>query len=94
MILPTERLAAVVAQEWAQQGEEIRLHSMHLNCLARTTIDNPISETNEQKLETMLEMLSADLVCHRISEPVEFVELQKENWGSLLDWFNSFYGVS
>ena len=94
MILPTERLAAVVAQEWAQQGEEIRLHAMHLNSLARTTIDNPILESNEQKVESLLEMLSADPICFRTSEPIEFVQVQKENWGPLLDWFNSFYGVS
>ena len=69
-------------------------HSMHLNSLARTVIDNPVSESSEQRVESILQMLSADPVCLRISEPEEFVEMQEENWGPLLHRFNTFYGVS
>ncbi|KAI6645864.1 ATP synthase mitochondrial F1 complex assembly factor 2-like [Oopsacas minuta] len=94
LLLPTERLAAVISQEWAQQEEEIRPHSMHLNSLAHTAIDNPISETNEQRVESILQTLSGDPVCLRISEPEEFFVMQNEKWGPLLEWFNTLYGVS
>ena len=67
---------------------------MHLNSLARTAIDNPTFESNEQRVESILEMLSVDPVCLRISEPEEFVEMQEENWEPLLHWFNTHHGVS
>jgi chaperone required for assembly of F1-ATPase len=92
LILPTRRMAEMVAAEWAAQGEFIDPEVMPATRAANAAID----KVALQKAE-VVEMLAAygdsDLLCYRADSPAELVERQALAWDPLLDWLAATYGV-
>lgn len=86
LVLPTQRLAEAVAEEWNAQGDQVDPHSMPLTTLANTTIDRVIPNF-EEVAEIVAAYGGSDLLCYRASEdqPV-LVEKQQRDWQPWLDW--------
>lgn len=91
--LPNEALASAVATEWDVQQDTIKQHNMHLTSLCNTALDNPCHQSKEVLADNILEFLVADTLCYRSCEPPEFLELQKQKWDPIIDWFKNRYRV-
>ena len=84
LVLPTERAAKLVADEFAAQGETIDLASMPAYRLVNTAIDGVASDP-QAVLEDILRFASSDLLCYRADAPQGLVERQNEHWDPVLD---------
>lgn len=91
LVVPTEALAALVAAEWAAQGEVIEPASMP----ATRAVNSAIDKVRGQKAEVG-ELLAAygdsDLVCYRAADPEGLVAREAEVWDPLVDWAAHRFG--
>jgi chaperone required for assembly of F1-ATPase len=85
LIAPTEALAALVAEEWAGQGEHILMATMPATRLAWTALDR-VAEAHKEVAEEVARFAGSDLVCYLAQEPATLVERQAAHWGPLRDW--------
>src|ERR1700686_4605479 len=85
LLLPTEKLASAIAEEWRGQGEEIVATTMPLLRLANTVIDG-IAANVDGWIGAILRFGENDLLCYRAHQPPELVARQKAGWEPLLDW--------
>lgn len=92
LVTPTRRLAEAIAQEWREQGEDIRPTSMHLTKLANTAIDRAEARRSEVVAE-LVHFARNDLLCYRAEEPRELVQRQQAAWDPLLDWTHEAFGA-
>jgi chaperone required for assembly of F1-ATPase len=83
-VLPTEALAAQVAEEWAGQGEELNLAAMHGTRLANTAIES-IPQAREATAEAIADYAASDLLCYYALDPAGLVARQTELWGPILE---------
>lgn len=91
--LPTERLAQLVADEWAAQGEHIELASMPLTRLSQRATD--LDEDERERVRADITKYAAsDLLCFRAPEPDALVVRQTETWQPLLDWAEATLGLT
>ena len=72
LVLPTERAARLVADEFAAQGETLDLGSMPAYRLVNTAIDGVASDP-QAVLEDILRFSSSDLLCYRADAPETLV---------------------
>ena len=93
LLLPTERLATAIAQEWQAQGEEVVATTMPLLRLANTVVDG-VSAHRNSVIDTILRFGENDLVCYRAHQPPELVKRQGESWDPLLDWAARKHGAN
>ena len=90
LTLPTEPLARVVAQEWADQGEQVEPRTMPLTALACTAHD--VAVPRRQDLVTgIARYAETDLVCYRAPQPKALAEREQAVWQPLLDWLALSY---
>lgn len=92
MLLPTEKAAALVADEFAAQGETIDPVAMPVMRLVNTAIDGVASDP-QAVLEDILRFASSDLLCYRADAPQGLVDRQNAHWNSVLDWAQSALGA-
>lgn len=86
LVMPSLALCEAVAQEWADQGDEIDPKSMALMPLAGTAIDR-VSEVREGLVEGLLKFAETDLLCYFAEDTQEaLVAKQEQAWQPLLDW--------
>ena len=85
LVVPTEALAAAIAEEWDAQQNEIRPVTMPLTRLAATTIDRT-AKLRDQVAAEAAKYAGTDLVCYRAEHPPELIARQQAMWGPLLDW--------
>lgn len=91
-MLPTAAAAALVAEEYAAQGEAIDPVSMPAMRLANTAIDGVASDVQAVS-EDILRFASTDLVCYRAESPQALVSRQAEAWDPVLDWAHTNLGA-
>lgn len=92
LLVQNEALAQEIAQEWAQQGEEIVPDTMPLMQIATTRQD--AVRINRADMESeILKFTDTDLLCYQTDEPEDLASVQKNVWGESLDWFFVHYGV-
>jgi chaperone required for assembly of F1-ATPase len=84
-VVPTEALAAAIAEEWAGQGEELDPATMPLTGLCYAAIDRVRLHRGHIEGETA-GYAATDLLCHRATTPAELVQRQTDQWQPLLDW--------
>lgn len=93
LMLPTQTLAELVAEEWSAQGEVIDPETMPATRFANAALDKVRGQRSE-----VAEMLTAygetDLLCYRAVSPSELVERQQAAWDPLLDWAAQRFGVA
>ncbi|HET6621492.1 MAG TPA: ATP12 family protein [Dongiaceae bacterium] len=91
--LPTEELAAAVAEEWQAQGEKIDPRSMPLMQLAATAIDR-VADARDAVVEEAAGYGGCDLVCYRAAEPPALVRRQEALWQPLIAWLAERYDIA
>jgi chaperone required for assembly of F1-ATPase len=90
LALPTDLLAAAIAEEWDAQQAEIDPHAMKLTGLANAAIDRiaPDAAAFARGLGAYGE---TDLLCYRAEGPAPLVALQAERWDPILAWARQRY---
>lgn len=92
-ILPAEKLAHIVADEWRAQKDNIVPASMPLTQLTATTID--ITRNNREKvIDELMKYIGSELLCHRAEEPEALRQKQNEAWQPVLDWCARQFDIS
>jgi chaperone required for assembly of F1-ATPase len=93
LALPSRALAELVAQEWEEQGEEIRPAAMPSTGISNAAIDHVLPDPN-----AFASGISAygrsDLLCYRADGPGELIERQARIWDPLLEWAAMRYDVA
>ena len=89
---PTDALAAAIAEEWNQQGEEIMPESMPLTQLASTAIDR-IAAQREAVTEQIARYAQTDLTCYHTDTPAALAARQRAAWEPLLAWVEAACGA-
>jgi len=92
-VLPTEALAAAIAEEWQAQGDKIDPHSMPLMQFAATAIDR-LADNRDALIEDIAGYGRSDLVCYRAPEPDTLARRQEELWQPLIAWLAERYDIA
>jgi chaperone required for assembly of F1-ATPase len=92
LVLPNDRLAEAVAEEWRAQGTDVVPHSMPCTGLANAVIDRvaPDPATFAAGLSHYAE---SELLCYRAGDPPPLVARQDAIWNPLLAWARARYDV-
>lgn len=92
LLLPSEKAARLVADEFAAQGETMDLASMPIFRLVNTVIDG-VANDPQAVLEDILRFSSSDLLCYRADGPDSLVRMQNDAWDPIIDWARSTVGA-
>jgi chaperone required for assembly of F1-ATPase len=92
LVLPTQALANVIADEWRGQGERIDLQSMFNTRLAYMALDRTPVARGELVRETA-RYAATDLVCHLADAPASLRARQDAGWGPMRDWAGAELGA-
>jgi chaperone required for assembly of F1-ATPase len=92
LTVPSRALAEAIAQEWRDQGGELRLQEMRLTRLANTAID-AVAANAAAVTDDILAYAQRDLICYRAAAPERLVARQTQHWDPLLAWAGERYGA-
>ncbi|TVP74172.1 MAG: ATPase [Rhodobacteraceae bacterium] len=92
LIVPTEALAEMIAEEWRAQGEVIDPARLPATRAANSAIDKVRGQQGEVA-EIIAAYGDSDLVCYRASVPEALVARESAAWDPLIDWTAHRYGV-
>lgn len=92
--LPTQKLAAAVAAEWAEQKTHIIPDDMPLTQLANTLQDKAAGAERPDLNAEVCKYAESDLVCYLATHPPELVRRQEEAWLPLLHWLQEDKGIT
>ena len=84
MVLPTQALADLVAEEWAAQGEHIEMALMHATRLANTALD-AIPQARDGTAGQIADYAGSDLLCYFAEDPAGLVDRQQQHWAPILE---------
>lgn len=93
MLLPTEGLAQLVADDWAAQGDEIDTTQMLNMRLVSTALDR-VAKVMDDTATAFAAYGMSDLLCYRAESPDKLVAKQASAWDPLLAWAQSRFDVS
>ena len=85
LLVPSEALAAAVAEEWNAQQAEVRAATMPLTRLATTTVDR-VATQRDAIIRQTANYAATDLVCYRAAHPPALAARQQAVWQPLIDW--------
>ena len=85
LLVPSEALAAAVAEEWNAQQAEVRAATMPLTRLATTTADR-VATQRDAIIRQTANYAATDLVCYRAAHPPALAARQQAVWQPLIDW--------
>ena len=80
-----EKLASLVAEEWAAQGEKINPYEMPITRFVNTSLDR-VANAREVYIDELNEYLDTDLLLYRAKEGMELRVKQEKDWQPILDW--------
>lgn len=92
-LLPTQRMAQVVAKEWDDQEEKIIPQSMPITKLINTSIDR-VDTRRGQLIDELVGYAGTDQICYRAEQPSELVELQNKIWNPLKEWIDGKLAIN
>ena len=92
LLLPTQALARLVADEFASQGTEIDPATMPVTRLANPAVDG-VSAEAKAVADEIVKYAGTDLLFYRASGPQPLVDRQVEAWDPVLDWFRRHLGT-
>ncbi|MGE4431121.1 MAG: ATP12 family chaperone protein [Sphingobium sp.] len=93
LALPNAALADAIAQEWADQGEDIDPAAMPMTGFANAAIDQVVPDP-AGFAATISVYGESDLLCYREENPAGLAQRQAAQWQPLLDWAGQRYGIS
>ncbi|ATQ42598.1 ATP12 family chaperone protein [Caulobacter mirabilis] len=85
LVLPSEALAALVAEDWDAQTDEIDVARMPAMRMAATALDR-VSQAREDVAEEVVRYAGSDLICYFAEHPAGLIAEQEIRWGTLLAW--------
>ena len=85
LLVPSEALAAGIAEEWNAQATEVRAAKMPLTRFATTTVDR-VATQRDAIIRQTANYAGTDLVCYRATHPPELAARQQAVWQPLIDW--------
>ena len=85
LLVPSEALAAAIAEEWNAQATEVRAAKMPLTRFATTTVDR-VATQRDAIIRQTADYAGTDLVCYRATHPPELAARQQAVWQPLIDW--------
>jgi chaperone required for assembly of F1-ATPase len=88
LVLPTEKAASLVAEEFDAQVEVIDPVTMPVMRLVNTALDG-VANDPQAVLEDILRFASTDMLCYRADTPQGLVDRQNAHWDPVLDWARS-----
>jgi len=91
-LLPTGRLAAAMAREWQDQGDELDPARLRLRDLADHAIDI-VAATPAASVTRLLGYAETDTLCYRADPDEPLFRRQREQWDPLLATFEAREGV-
>lgn len=92
LVLPTQGLAALVAEEWDAQDPHIVMTSMPAVRLAYTALEK-VAAVREAVAGEVARYAGSDLLCYRAESPQALVREQAQAWDPLLHWSASELGA-
>ncbi|MEO6360857.1 MAG: ATP12 family protein [Sphingomicrobium sp.] len=93
LLLPSQRLADVIAEEWRRAPEdEVKPRAMPVTGLANAAVDQ-IASDRARFANGLAKYAEADLICYRVEGPGPLVSRQEEHWNALLDWARRRFDV-
>ena len=92
LIVPSERLAAAIAEEWDAQGEKIDPRALFLTGLAYAAIDR-IAPRPDALVAGLARYGESDLLYYRADGPEPLVARQAETWDKILQWARRRFDV-
>lgn len=92
LVVPTEALAAALAEEWHRQGERIDPATMPLTRIVNAAIDG-VAERMAEVADDIVAFAASDLLCYRAEAPAGLVRLQDAAWGPVLAWAREGLGA-
>lgn len=91
--VPTDKLAAVIADEWRGLENEVDPQKLPITKLANAAIDK-VAVQSEPIIDMLAEYATTDLLCYRATYPVALADRQEEIWQPLLVWFENTHSVT
>lgn len=91
-VVPTSALAEAMADEWAEQGEQIDAQRFVLRDMADYAID-VVARDRAEAVRSLLPYAETDTLCYRGEEGEALAERQAEVWEPLLTRAESVLGV-
>ena len=91
-VVPSERLAEAIAEEWRAIEGEVNPRAMPLTGLANAAIDR-VAPERRAFAGGLARYAEADLACYRSDWPPELVTRQTAKWDELLAWARRRYDV-
>jgi chaperone required for assembly of F1-ATPase len=82
-VLPNQALAALVAEEWAGQGETLELAAMAATRLANTALES-VPQAREATAQQVADYAGTELLCYRADAPAGLVARQAALWDPIL----------
>ena len=92
LVIPNEKLADAIADEWRSVEDEIDPRAMPLTGLANAAIDR-VAPERQAFAGGVARYAEADLACYRSEWPPELAALQQGAWDPLLAWARRRYDV-
>ncbi len=92
LVAPSRAVAALIAAEWAAQGETIEPMSMPTTRLANSAIDG-VADALAATCAAIAEYAAADLVCYRAAAPEALVALQADAFDPVMAWARESLGA-
>jgi chaperone required for assembly of F1-ATPase len=92
LLVPTEALAKVIADEWASAEETVDPRAMPLTGLVNAAIDR-VAPDRAGFAAGLARYAEADLACYRAEGPETLVVRQRQSWDSLLGWARRRFDV-
>ncbi|XP_037081365.1 ATP synthase mitochondrial F1 complex assembly factor 2-like [Pollicipes pollicipes] len=92
--LPSRPLALAVAHEWETVAEHIQTSQMHVTGLCFTVLDNPHRRTDVDLARKIAGYLDTDTVLFPVELPAELAEIQRREWGAVLQWLRHRFDVA
>ena len=92
MRLPTQAMAAAIAQEWDAQVDIINPNTMPVTKTANAAIDK-VTVQHAEVADMLAAYGDSDLLCYRADSPEELIERQNQHWNPMLDWADDTLGV-
>jgi chaperone required for assembly of F1-ATPase len=92
LLAQNEQVASQIAQEWAQQGEQIDPDSMPFTQILNTRIDQ-VGKKRKAMSAAVLKYLNTDLICYPAEDPKALYELQEQHWVKQREWIEQRFGT-
>lgn len=92
LVVPGERLALAIAEEWNHSGETVDPREMPLTGLANAAIDRVTPDPGAFAAD-LAGYGESDLACYRAETPRELVTRQSKSWDRLLSWARRRFDV-